>query len=90
MTATCFQSTPPPFLVIVQVHTELDWDDPAGWQVFPAKTEEQVERIWWLHDGRNFGTEAIGAYRWEPTVEGSSENGPGAYVPYEAWTRPRS
>jgi hypothetical protein len=82
-------ATQVPFLVVVQIETALDTDDPAAWAVFSALNVGEIEAIWWTHDGRNFGTEALGVFRWDSSAPGISEYRPGAYVPHPAWTRPR-
>jgi len=78
-----------PYLVLVQIETALDADDPAAWAVIPARSEEDIEELWDAHDGRNFGTEVVGVYRWDPECPCVSEDRPGGYVPHPAWTRPR-
>jgi len=86
---TAPSSSLPPFLVVVQIEPGLDFDDPAAWAMFPAVDEKDIETLWDTHDGRSYGTDALGVYRWDPAFPGVTENRPGAYVPHPAWTRPR-
>ena len=86
---TAPSSSLPPFLVVVHIEPGLDFDDPAAWAIFPAQSDEDIQTLWDMHDGRNEGTDALGVYRWDPSAPGIAEYRPGAYVPHPAWTRPR-
>jgi len=76
----------PPYIVIVQARTELEPDDPAGWELHPALTEQEIQTLWDLHDGRNFRTEVMGVYRWTPSEDaGRPGEHAGVYVPHKEW-----
>lgn len=89
MNAVAFPPFPPPFLVIVQVDPAAEAEDPAGWEIYPARTETEIAEIWWRHDGRGEGTEGLGVFRWDSSIEGPPGAESGAYVPYSDWTPSR-